>query len=128
MRLSIVSIGPGRIREAEEGMMPAIAQTVRQGDVLLVPVTSIPAAVSEVPRDRGRVILAYGEVTGHAHAIAAPEATLLTTADNERFLRLVGAVDLVHEEHATIAVAPGQYRVVIHREWTDAMAARPVLD
>lgn len=101
--------------------------TYRQGDVLIIPAT-IPASVSPVDRDRGRVVLAYGEVTGHAHAIAAPEATLLTAADNARFLRIAGAVDLTHEEHRTIRIAPGEYRVVIHREWTDEMAAREVID
>lgn len=108
--------------------MPSNPQPARQGDVLLVPVPSIPAA-SEVARDRGRVILAYGEVTGHAHAITAPGATLLTTEDNARFLRIVGApADLTHEEHATITIAPGEYRVVTHREWTDQMGVRPVVD
>lgn len=103
-------------------------QSVRQGDVLLIPVASIPASASPVERDRGRVILAYGEVTGHAHAITAPEATLLSDVD-ARFLRIVGsAVDLGHEEHATITVAPGEYRVVVHREWTDDLGAARVLD
>lgn len=119
--------GPGRIRDAQEGDMPTIPQPVRQGDVLLVPVPSIPDSATEVPRDRGRVILAYGEVTGHAHAITAKGATLLTEQD-QRFLRIVGTADLVHEEHSTIAVAPGEYRVVIHREWTDEMGVRPVVD
>ena len=44
--------------------------TIRQGDVLLVPVASLPAGCVEVPNDKGRIVLAYGEVTGHAHAIA----------------------------------------------------------
>lgn len=103
-------------------------QQVRQGDVLLHPVESIPAAVVEEAREGGRVVLAYGEVTGHSHAIAEPGAAILSTADGERFLRLVGAADLVHEEHARIRVAPGVALIVIHREWTDSMAAVPVID
>lgn len=102
---------------------------LRQGDVLLVPVTAISATTTEIPRDNGRVILAYGEVTGHAHAIVDAGATLLTTADNERFLRIIGSgATVVHEEHTGIAIAPGTYRVIIDREWADDMAARPVLD
>lgn len=101
---------------------------IRQGDVYVIPAT-IPAATRKVARDNGRVILAYGEVTGHAHAITAPTATLLTTADNERFLRIVGSgATLTHEEHAAIEIAPGEYRVVIAREWTDDLAARQVVD
>lgn len=108
------------------------AQPIRQGDVFLVPVAAVPAGTTEVPRDNGRLVLAYGEVTGHSHVIDAPpaEATLLTTVDNDRFLRIVGsaAAPLVHEEHSAIEVAPGDYRVVIGREFTDEMAARRVVD
>ena len=42
----------------------------RQGDVLILRVNSVPDGLKVEPRDNGRVILAYGEVTGHAHAIA----------------------------------------------------------
>lgn len=99
---------------------------IRQGDVYLIP-ASIPEGTTEVPRDRGRVILAYGEVTGHAHAIVSEDA-ILSAADNARFLRIVGGATLTHEEHGAIAIAPGEYRVVIGREWTDQMAARQVVD
>jgi hypothetical protein len=43
----------------------------RQGDVLLVPVRPerLPNHFRPLPRDaRGRLVLALGEVTGHAHA------------------------------------------------------------
>jgi len=94
----------------------------RQGDVLLRRVEAIPTEAREVERDAGRIILAYGEVTGHAHAISAPdsEATLLSTDENERFLRLVADVALEHEEHATLVIPTGIYRVVQQREWADA--------
>lgn len=103
----------------------------RQGDVLLVRVDRLPEGLTEVPRDNGRLVLAYGEVTGHAHVLDAPaaRATLLTTAENERFLRIVGsAAPLVHEEHATIVVAPGLYRQVPQEEWADSMEPRRVID
>jgi hypothetical protein len=93
----------------------------RQGDVLLRAVDAVPATAAPVGRDAGRIILAYGEVTGHAHAIDAPEAeaTLISTAENQRFLRLMADVDLVHEEHATIHLPRGLYEVILQREWTD---------
>jgi hypothetical protein len=96
----------------------------RQGDVFLRAVLSIPANAQPVMRDAGRIILAYGEATGHAHAIDAPEseATLLSVSENERFLHLVSAVDLVHEEHSTIHLPAGSYAVVRQRVWTDAQA------
>jgi hypothetical protein len=60
---------------------------LRQGDVLLVPIapSRIPAG-RVVPRDRGRIVLAYGEVTGHAHAIDSATA-VLTETDTDRRLR-----------------------------------------
>lgn len=95
----------------------------RQGDVMIVAASSIPAAAKPVDRDNGRIVLAYGEVTGHAHAIADQRAVLLATPDTEdRFLRIMGAsgVDLEHEEHATITLPPGDYIVRRQREYTAA--------
>jgi len=94
----------------------------RQGDVLLLAIDpeALPAEVRAVPRQGGRVVLAEGEVTGHAHAIHSPAATLLragTDADAPRFLRTTAPVDIVHEEHATIALPEGLYSIVIQREY-----------
>lgn len=102
-------------------------QAIRQGDVMVIPAT-IPEGAASVPRDNGRVILAYGEVTGHAHAILTEDAVLLA-ADSARFLRIVGSgATLTHEEHGAIDIAPGEYRVIVGREWTSEMSARQVAD
>lgn len=99
----------------------------RQGDVLLRKVESIPTGAKPKPRDNGRVVLAYGEVTGHAHQVmvadrppTADDAVLLTVAESATFLRLTKKAQLVHEEHAAIDLAPGTYEVVRqveHRPW-----------
>jgi hypothetical protein len=99
----------------------------RQGDVLLVPVDEIPEGVKQVRRDRGRVVLAYGEVTGHAHALEEPDAELLVL-EERRFLRVPSGAELRHEEHSTIEVVPGLYEVVIQREYDDEEEWRQVLD
>ena len=98
----------------------------RQGDVLITAATSIPTDLTPVKRDQGRVILAYGEVTGHAHAILDPAVELFTIADMSemegRFLRVeaeAGAL-LEHEEHDTITLPPGDYVVRRQREYTSA--------
>lgn len=54
---------------------PSSLPVIRQGDVLLQPAASLPAGCTLVPLDRGRIVLAYGEMTGHAHAIADHGAT-----------------------------------------------------
>lgn len=102
--------------------MPAQPVLYRQGDVLLRAVDVIPdTARFVVKRDAGQIVLAYGEVTGHAHAIVAPEAEATLLMDERaRFLRLIADVDLTHEEHATIHVPAGAYEVIQQREWTDA--------
>lgn len=102
----------------------------RQGDVLLVPVDEVPANLARVERENGRVILAHGEVTGHAHAIVDERAELLGTPDAEGgivsvdeaaelYLLVHGdePVDLVHDEHETIKVEPGAYRRIRQREY-----------
>ena len=53
----------------------------RQGDVLLIEVESIPAdAVIDLLQDN-KAMLAYGEVTGHAHVIKAPSKTMNYVSD-----------------------------------------------
>ena len=95
-------------------------QLYRQGDVLLERVNDIPAGLTTVPRDDGRVILAYGEVTGHAHAVVGDVEFLAADLEDleERFLRVEGEAAIVHEEHDTIALPSGNYRVVRQREYT----------
>lgn len=96
-------------------------QTYRQGDVLLRRVDSIPEGLKNVPLEGGRVILAHGEATGHAHAIVSDDVSFLAAdlADlEERFLRVEAEADVVHEEHATITLPPGDYRVSIQQEYS----------
>jgi len=94
-----------------------VAKQYRQGDVLIMAADGLPAGLAAVPRDRGRVVLAEGEVSGHAHAIADREATLYEGDGHERFLNVSSPVTLSHEEHDTIDLPPGIYRVVRQREY-----------
>ncbi len=98
----------------------------RQGDVLLMKVDRIPLEAAEQPSDGARVVLAYGEVTGHAHAIEAMTATIFKTAENEYIRVLPGAV-LRHEEHAPLTIEPGCYRIIHQREY-EPQSWRRVLD
>jgi hypothetical protein len=109
----------------------------RQGDVLLVPASTreLPANLQPLPRDaRGRLVLALGEATGHAHAVSARDAELLADPAevDRRFLRIANEAMLTHEEHAPIPLPPGLYRVVQQREFVpgsfEAGWFRPVAD
>jgi len=90
---------------------------VRQGDVFLVRRTQLPTQAAEVDRDPQRgIVLALGEVTGHAHVITEEWAKLFEAADG-RYVVLSEEATLRHEEHGPISLAPGIWRVVIQREW-----------
>lgn len=103
----------------------------RQGDVLIVPVSKMPTTASEpVAREQGRIVLAHGEVTGHAHAIRTEKAALFRDPKLAAiFLHVTGDAPalLEHEEHSTIALAPGDYEIIRQREYSPE-AIRQVAD
>jgi hypothetical protein len=96
----------------------------RQGDVLIVPVAkdTVPLGAAESPgepRDaRGRLVLALGEVTGHAHAVVGPGRLVRDAGSSGSFLlHLPDGGRVVHEEHAAIPLPKGWFRVVRQREY-----------
>jgi hypothetical protein len=90
---------------------------VRQGDVLLQRINPPPVCGEKQPPDGERVILAYGEATGHAHALSATSATLYLN-DSHRYLQVTDPLAyLDHEEHSRITLKKGWYEVVQQREW-----------
>lgn len=104
----------------------------RQGDVLIVPITDaeVPDKARLAPRDaRGRMVLARGEATGHAHAVTGAGVELLADPeDPERlYLRVPTYARVGHEEHGPIPVPKGSYRVIRQREYVPG-AWRPVAD
>lgn len=103
----------------------------RQGDVLLTLVAALPKGAKDMSL-KDRIVLAYGEVTGHAHAVypeiperARARQTVkpkmparLWDAGAERFLQVVERTTLRHEEHAPVPLDPGIYRVTTQREYS----------
>lgn len=113
---------------------------IRQGDILLIPVTSIPATYEQ--RKPATVTIGHGEVTGHHHVLkeaawlVAPETTAEALfrfgangqTDAPLFVYIdEGGTVLEHPEHAAIDVPTGTYRVVRQREYTP-QAIRSVMD
>lgn len=101
-------------------------QLIRQGDVLVRPARK-RARKGQVVEDRGRVILAYGEVTGHAHEVVAAvndpsigvvASQLFEEPDGRRFLFVDRPCMLMHQEHGPIALAPGCFEVIRQREYS----------
>lgn len=112
-------------------------KTYRQGDVLLVKVSGlfdrgIPTGAKDItPKDQ-RIVLAFGEVTGHAHALEEAKVgkAKLWDAGAERFLQVLEKTALTHEEHSAIELEAGVYKVVQQREYApeDPAKSRYVSD
>ena len=89
----------------------------RQGDVLLCAVKGIPKTAKKQETEN-RIVLAYGEVTGHAHAIEDLEAVDVYVGPEGRlYLRVKAPVTVRHEEHAPITLPGGVYERIIQREY-----------
>ncbi len=92
----------------------------RQGDVMIRQVAELPKGSAAV-KNEVRIVLAHGEVTGHAHAVRVEDAVEFTHADAagavRRFLEVASTASVVHEEHATIPLTAGVYEIVQQREY-----------
>lgn len=96
--------------------------------MLIVRIDSIPKNLSKVDREHGRVVLAHGEVTGHSHSISEGGVDLYRDDAGLTFLDVQEAVAaLTHQEHATINLESGFYRIIRQREYTE-VAVRNVAD
>jgi hypothetical protein len=104
--------------------MIAPAFLYRHGDVLLAAVSALPIDAKPAPG----LILAHGELTGHAHRIRETGVAQLFTQGAFTYLHVTAAkATLVHEEHRPIELPTGVYRVWQQREYTPT-AIRTVLD
>lgn len=98
-----------------------------QGDVVIEAADIPENAKAVAPVARG-VVLAEGEVTGHAH-VMAPATTRQFMVGDQMFIAVDSATDLVHEEHDTATIPAGTYKVGIQREYDPfAEEARRVAD
>lgn len=105
-----------------------------QGDILLEPVDDRSAVRVAAVRKASahRVILAHGEVTGHTHriergAVMFRDDGLARDIPAELYIGHIvirtPVADLVHEEHATITLPRGVYRVRRQREFDDDLGS-----
>ncbi len=89
-------------------------QPMRQGDVILTPVSLAP--VKNTHR-LAHLTLAEGEVTGHRHRISNGAAELYER-NGTLYLRVLSdQATLSHEEHNAIQVPKGDWVVRIQREY-----------
>lgn len=113
-------------------VQPDAKRPAYQGDVQFRRVDMVPAGVSEVPRERGLLIVTHSE-TGHHHAIADAGPSLWTVPGDAMtsYLRIpagVPSVDVVHhrpwDTHQTLRLLADEsqgetvYEIRRQREWT----------
>lgn len=92
----------------------------RQGDVFLIYHGNKKIDGKEVPPVKGKgLVLAYGEVTGHAHAIRDYKdvARMLEAENGTRYLEITETAKLIHEEHSTIPLDPGMWEIRNQQEY-----------
>lgn len=88
----------------------------RQGDVLIRAISSLPATKATI---RKNGVLAYGEVTGHAHKVEDLTQAEVLEVGNDLYLRVSeDGVRIVHDEHSPITLPAGNYEVVVQQEYT----------
>lgn len=90
----------------------------RQGDIAILRIDVLPAGEAKpVKRDaRKRIVLALGEVTGHAHVITTPNVKMVEIGE-DRYLNSDKPFTIQHEEHAVVHVPAGTFRVIRQREY-----------
>jgi len=86
----------------------------RQGDILIKPVK-----IPETAKETKETVLAYGEVTGHAHRIKGDAIIFrdLTVIPARAWIKSLTGFEVEHEEHETIKFEPGEYEFYQQREY-----------
>lgn len=112
-----------------------VGDHVRQGDVLIMKVSSLPNGTKEVKRDEhGAIVLAYGEKTGHMHRFTEKNVTSFTKLEESEIEYILvngGGATLRHElvggtkaEHNAITVPDAVYESGQQVEYSPAALVR----
>ena len=99
-------------------------EQIRQGDVLFERCEAVPASATPVARKNGVLVVAEGEVTGHAHVIADLDAEMFVEKDGTLYLKAPSGATQTHEEHATVTYPAGTYVRRVQREFNAGMVQR----
>ena len=95
-----------------------MSKAIRQGDILIIPTSQIPATAIEVEPENGRLIVARGEATGHHHSFPHRRGAVLFRDDasgGTLYVRATAPVMLEHQEHHALTVLPGAHKVILQR-------------
>jgi len=86
----------------------------RAGDLLLTKIKLIPKSAKKKDTD----ILLEGEITGHIHRLSGGKSNIFVTPKGVIYLSIISpTIPLTHEEHKTINVPKGKYKITRQREF-----------
>jgi len=100
-----------------------LKMNIRHGDVEIIEVKEIP---KEAILQEGRKTIAEGETTSHKHVIDIGD--LFETKNGELYLDVKKLTEVSHEEHKTVAIPKGKYRVIIKRQYNAENGWERVID
>jgi hypothetical protein len=93
----------------------------RQGDIYIESVRCLPEGATK----QFSTVLADGELTGHSHRILDFRTASVFHLGVEMFVDVTAdRAEVVHEEHGTIALNRGVYRVWRQREYDPTVTFR----
>lgn len=104
-----------------------MTKAIRQGDVFIVPCKAIPDGATQISPQNNRLIVAYGEATGHHHSFPHMRGATLFRDDSSGGRLYVAATEpvaLEHQEHHALTINPGKYEVRIQRTMRAGMVRR----
>jgi hypothetical protein len=99
-------------RQAKRKECAMTTRMYRQGEVLFTAISTRPAGLSAVASN----VIVQGEVTGHSHRLLGGQ--VLSDAQGALFLEVLGAAQVIHQEHEAINLPAGCYQVTRQREYT----------
>jgi hypothetical protein len=78
----------------------------RQGDILLIRISTLPPKAEKQPKT-ARIVLGEGETSGHRHEILEVDKVDVYRQAEGFYLSVYEETALVHPEHAPVALFPG---------------------
>ena len=103
-------------------MKKHVEELRQQGDVLMFSQAELPQGLKPAKPEARGFILAHGESTGHAHVIDCnADCEVFTNEINELYIWAKSQVTVKHDEHNTVTLDPGVWKVGRVRE-TDPFA------
>ena len=84
----------------------------RHGDLLIVPVETIPTGLN-IQKDN---ILAHGE-QGNEHRLVNGQVTMYAGSDDKKYFEVKGECELIHEQHHVENIPEGKYELINEREF-----------